>query len=59
LRALALVGLVLLAIVFALAGHSVPAIGALHPIDAFAVVALSAYLAHDARRTRNADSAPT
>jgi amino acid transporter len=59
LRALALVGLVLLAIVFALAGHSVPAIGALHPIDAFAVVALSAYLAHDARRTRTRGSAPS
>jgi hypothetical protein len=56
LRSLALFGLVLLAIVFALAGHSVPAIGALHPIDALAVVGLSAYLAHDARHTRNTAS---
>jgi heme A synthase len=52
LRALVLLGLVLLAIVFALAGHSAPVIGALHPLDALAVVGLSAYLAHDARRTR-------
>jgi cell division protein FtsW (lipid II flippase) len=54
LRALALFGLVLLAIVLALAGHSVPAVGALHPIDALAVVGLSGYLAHSARRTRDA-----
>lgn len=50
LRALALLLLVFLAIVLALAGHNVPAIGALHPLDALAVIGLSAYLAHDARR---------
>jgi len=58
LRTLALFWLVLLAIVFALAGHSVPAVGALHPLDALAVVALSGYLAHNARRVRE-PAAPT
>jgi len=48
LRVLALPVLVLLAIVLAVAGESVPAVGILHPIDAFLVLGLSGALAHRA-----------
>ena len=51
LQSLGLFLLVLLAIILALAGHSVPAVGALHPLDALAVVGLSGYLAHAVRRS--------
>ena len=40
--------LVFLAIVLALVGHNTPAVGVLHPVDAFLVVGLTGYLAHQA-----------
>ncbi len=53
-HALGLPVLVLLAIVFAVAGESVPAIGILHPIDAFLIVGLAGSLAYQAHHDREA-----
>ena len=48
LQALALAGLVFIAVILAIAGGSTPAIGILHPIDALLVVGFSGLLAHRA-----------
>jgi len=50
LMAVAVPVLVLLAIVLAIAGESVPAIGVFHPIDAFLILGLTGSLAHQAWR---------
>lgn len=51
-QAVGLPVLVLIAIVLAVAGESVPAIGVLHPIDALLIVGLSGSLAFQAWRER-------
>ena len=53
LRTLAAVVLVLLAIVFATVGEKSPAVGVLHPLDAFLVVGLAGFLAHNAWRAHS------